>query len=305
MWLRLRANGNRRELELDQSRPENKKNSASSGRTISWLRKLADVRLVTLAGWGANLLAYIFAAIGAAATWAQLRIGTMSYSESWVDKFGWRVFRDPLFYLIVAAAVYPIFNPGSWLRSLGKKIKTADERSIWLEYAFAVSKKFLVQKDTQKNEQHVRATWDSILRAAEIEVAEALNVSVETLHVNLLLLDSNDKFKVVARSKAGRPVPYVYTADERPHVWTAIQTNQTNQLSRVARNGRSYHSVIATPVAVDTTAYGAISVDSPEQDAFSTHMAVIDRILRPYCAFVAVTLRSKSNTLPCPPLFRH
>lgn len=248
----------------------------------------------------ANVLSYIFlifsvtfAILGGLALWAQMVNGSM-LEPQW---------KSPLFWIVLALSVVAGVNPKDWLRRKAGEVRMAEYRSNLVAQAFGVLREAVKLRGGSGAAKATRSR-EVLIQAAEHEVRSALSVSEpDRMKVNLVFVVSADRFRVVARSRPGNDL-VEYPMNDNAAVVRAMRTNKTIQVDKAKplKEGheRTYKSVAATPMAVGSKSFGAISVDSDDANCFKGREAQIDRILRPYAAAILVTVSDTDPHVTCP-----
>lgn len=121
----------------------------------------------------------------------------------------------------------------------------------------------------------------------------------------VVLTDSADRMRVVARSTREREIGVEYARDQLVG-WEAIRNGHIVVVDDVTEDprwsavgGRRYKSVCGIPVARTGKAFGAVSVDSESAYAFYGRSADLAIELEPYIALIALTFTDSEASVEC------
>jgi hypothetical protein len=265
---------------------------------MRWISKAGDLRVGVVLRSVITCLVWAGTLVGTFLAWAKLCYPTSQwplpggYVAAVWNQIWW-------FTALMVFALATLLNPAK--RRPGRSDADAEyARSTNLEHALLRLRTHLgIPKLGYLSEREM------ILRAAVYEVESTLDVANRHLiQANMLVAEPPSTVSVVARSKPGAICPKQHRHEPRLMVCRAVRDNATVVECHVRRlegfSDKPYQCVAGTPIAEGPRCYGAISIDSKDPDTFKGKEAVIDRILRPHCAALLLTLDKKALYYECP-----
>lgn len=262
------------------------------------IQRAGRIQLIDILRFVVSASTLVAVLIMAVFTWVGLRgsfgdAGEMSFSGALKDVWFWGA---------IVASFIIWWDPETKIRFwLGSGVDTSVDH-------FEMGVQFMMPElKVRSQKSRFDRAWVNLLQAAEQELSAELGLRDSgIIKANLLLLTPKDSITVVARSHVGSPVPKTYAFQGVLPAERAIEQNRTVVHSRIKmKTKRPYRSVAATPIAKDQSAYGAITVDSPDPRAFSGNDVAIDRVLRRYAAMILLSINRESATIrKCPSAYR-
>lgn len=263
----------------------------------SWLARFDELRPSFILGWLLRSVTWAGAIFAAYRAW----IAFAFPGTAWPDPRGtWHAIQLHWISLVMfqTFAVVALTDPAKYLT---KRPRTTEalQRSRVLEDG--VQRAWLHVKALNRD---FRPSRELILRAALIEIESELGiVGKHLIQTNLILADPPNSIRVEARSGVGN-APITYERTPFMMASKAMERNETVVQCHVKAlpgfANKEYDCVAATPIAHRDRAYGAVTVDSLEGTTFANRDELIDRILRPYCAMILLTIDKDSGYYPCP-----
>lgn len=277
--------------------------------------KLLSLDLGFLLGWTLKLLTWLAVPCLGFVTWYEALKEGPPHPEGLL----YVALRDWRMYAIVVATVLVAVNPGG--RILGRRARAEEDdgRADFETVALHEARKHLQPKPLKGKKpdkqgrfnamcDRFKTTWEPTLIAAQLEIERELGLMGDGLIKTNLLLVHDGHFVVVARSRPGSPCPERHAHNDQMPATRALQVNTTVVKCNINRQAgfekKPYDCAAATPIAQRKQAFGVITVDSPETSTFRGREALLDRILRPYCAQILLTLGDSADYHDCPDVFK-
>jgi hypothetical protein len=260
------------------------------------LSEVGEIPFVVVIGWIVRTLVWAGTMFTAFQAWARFR-----FQGKWPLPGGVlsSIRSDPLWFSAFMIFALAALLNNKFTRRPKKSVAGDERRSNYQEMAA-----HRMRDDVKPRSRDHKPAWEMWLRAAEHEIEAALGISGKQLiQTNLLLVKNPGEISIVARSQLG-PCPKTYPLQPGRMASLAIVENRTvvqcNVRSVPGFQHKAYDCVAATPIALHIQSFGAITVDSKDADTFKGQESVIDRILRPYCAIILLTLGEDADYHECP-----
>lgn len=273
--------------------------AAAMSRWTRTIAQLGDVPVATMLGWVVRTLVWVAAGCGGVVAWYQVRQPDKPWPPTNLPDLIWQDFYWFVFFIAIALAAAA--DPSKLL--IRRNNAVVDERIA--NYRIMGAQLLRKHLKPLKSCGTYTQAWETLLRAAELELEKELKISGSLLiQANLLLVKDGDASKVVvvARSKPGN-CPVEHAHDPKLMASRAMLENRTVVQTHVRDvsgfEHKKYNCVAATPIADGRRALGAVTVDSKEPTTFKGREAVIDRVLRPYCGLFLLTIGKSATYHNC------